>query len=122
MASAYADAAGCCGLCAYSALEAWCILRELGPFYRSSVSGTQRNFCPQHTDPFGARCCGGPRGCCGSCCDNSFNEDDFDEHLKKVQAKNGANTEPVESQPTPSQGMSTATGDPKPTNDAEEVQ
>ncbi|KAF8128705.1 hypothetical protein EV363DRAFT_1221404 [Boletus edulis] len=97
MASAYADAAGCCGLCVYSALEAWCILH-----------------------PFGARCCGsGPRGCCGSCCDNSFNEDNFDEQLKKAQAKNSANTEPVDSQPTPSQGMSTATGDPKPhTNDA----
>ncbi|KAF8556603.1 hypothetical protein OG21DRAFT_1506355 [Imleria badia] len=101
MAEADAGIAGCCGLFAYGALESWCILH-----------------------PFGAdvRCCGGPRGYCGSCCDSSFNEDDFEERLKKEQAKNGTNAEPVDSQPAPSQGMSTATSEPKPpTNDAEEV-
>lgn len=71
-----------------------------------------------HTDPFGAdvQCCGGPRGCCGSCCDSSFDEDDFDERMKKEQAKNGPNAQPVDSQPGPSHDMSTVTDDPKPTN------
>lgn len=105
------------GLCVVAALQRWCIVREFGPFHRSSVAATERNCC-LHTDPFGAdvRCCGGPRGCCGSCFDSSFDEDDFDERLKKEQAKNGANAEPVDSQPVPSHGMSTVTGDPKPTN------
>jgi hypothetical protein len=91
-------------------------------FLSSDLSTTQvllslnANRC-LHTDPYGAdvRCCGGPRGCCGSCCDSSFDEDDFEERLKKEQAKNGANAEPVDSQPVPSHGMSTVTGDPKPT-------
>ncbi|KAG8216042.1 hypothetical protein J3R82DRAFT_8039 [Butyriboletus roseoflavus] len=95
MAEADAGIAACCGLCAYSALANWCIIH-----------------------PFGAdvRCGGGPRGCCGSCCDSSFNEDNFDERMKKEQARNGANAEPVGSQPVPSHVMCQVTSDPKSTN------
>ncbi len=38
------------------------------------------------TDNWGANgCCSGngQAGCCGSCCDKCFNEDDFDEQTKK---------------------------------------
>ncbi|KAN0094703.1 hypothetical protein V8E55_002990 [Tylopilus felleus] len=100
--TADASIAGCCGLCVVSALEPWCILH---PF------GADARCC----------CCGGPRGCCGSCFDSSFDRDDFDEQLKKEQAKKGADTKPVDSQPAPSQGMSATTSDPKPTKELEVV-
>ena len=114
------------GLCIFGALESWCILREFGHFWYHSaitVADSEKNYCLERVDAFGADVrCGGPRGCCGSCCDSSFNEDDFEERLKKEQAKNGANAEPVDSQPAPSHGMSTTTDEPKPqTSDAEEV-
>jgi len=96
--SAEAGIAACCGLCAFSALQSWCNIHA-----------------------FGADCCGGPQGCCGSCFDSSFNDDDFDERAKNAQANNGADAEPVDSQPAPSQDMSTTiTGDQKPTNVSED--
>ena len=74
-----------------------------------------------HTDAFGADCCGGPQGCCGSCFDSSFNDDNFDARAKNAQAHNSADAEPVNSQPVPSQDMSTTvTGDQKPTNVSED--
>jgi len=66
------------------------------------------SWCVIHAFGADVRCCpGGPRGCCGSCCDASFDKDDLDERMKKKeQAKDAANPEPVTSQPGPSDAMS----------------
>ncbi|EEB95972.1 hypothetical protein MPER_04975 [Moniliophthora perniciosa FA553] len=64
-------AALCCGACClgiFSALAQWCNTPE----------------------PYGIRgcgCCDNPKGCCGSCCDRSFNDDNFDEEVKKDMEK-----------------------------------
>ncbi|KAG7445198.1 uncharacterized protein BT62DRAFT_920483 [Guyanagaster necrorhizus] len=59
----------CCGLCCTAggtALSSWSIQKTWGA-----------NGC--------CCCCtgNGQAGCCGSCCDKCFNEDDFDEQTKK---------------------------------------
>ncbi|KAF8842828.1 hypothetical protein BDN67DRAFT_965251, partial [Paxillus ammoniavirescens] len=88
MADINADAGifACCCICITTALQTWCNLHAFGA---------------------NVRCCGGQQGCCGCCCDSSFNEDDFDERMKKERArKERDNNEPVDSQPAPTQGMS----------------
>ncbi|TFL03867.1 hypothetical protein BDV98DRAFT_563197 [Pterulicium gracile] len=67
--------ASCCGLCAIftsTSLGVWC-----------------------NQNAFGSRGCGGNRGCCGSCCDESFDEDVFDRELRKDMAKTQAPEEAV---------------------------
>jgi len=83
-------AGGCC-LCITGALQAYCNTKAFG----------------------GNGCCGSGNttaGCCGSCCDDSFNEDSFDKHM----AKSGA--EPKASQLAPAGEMTvpvSAGGDTK---------
>jgi len=60
--------AGICGalcICCVGALGAWCNIKSYGA---GSSTGT---------------CCGGPRGCCGSCLQGSFDEDDFEQAEEK---------------------------------------
>jgi hypothetical protein len=78
------------------------------------VQQPDRPFSLIQSEAFGGNgCCSSGNttaGCCGSCCDDSFNEDSFDKHM----AKSGA--EPKASQPAPAGEMTvpvSAGGDTK---------
>ncbi|OAX43718.1 hypothetical protein K503DRAFT_64934 [Rhizopogon vinicolor AM-OR11-026] len=63
-----------------------------------------------HTILFGSlKCCGGSQGCCGSCCQGSLDEDNFDEQLKRETERTKATSQPVETQPGPSDNMTART-------------
>ncbi|KAH7882950.1 hypothetical protein F5I97DRAFT_153857 [Phlebopus sp. FC_14] len=80
-----ASVCGCCALFITSSLEAWCNLHAFGA---------------------DIKCCGGQRGCCGRCCDSSFDKDDFDERIKKHQERQRENHDiPVAAQPLPTPKM-----------------
>jgi len=96
-AAGSADAGCCAAICIAitTSLESWCNLKAFG--------GTSNGSC-----------CGGPRGCCGSCFEKSFEEDAFQAAERKAQAKEekarlaagqdgpaGA----VDTQPTPAEKM-----------------
>ncbi|KAG1819271.1 uncharacterized protein BJ212DRAFT_83214 [Suillus subaureus] len=51
-----------------------------------------------------ARCCGA-QGCCGGCCRESFDEDHFDEQMKREMERTKDTSRPVETQPGPSVNM-----------------
>ncbi|KAJ7130228.1 hypothetical protein C8R44DRAFT_731783 [Mycena epipterygia] len=76
-------AAACCGLCCFcgfGALESWCDLNAYGGRGGRHITG-----------------------CCGSCCNRSFNEDSMDRWDKdKAQLRE----KPADSQPEPSPPMS----------------
>lgn len=58
------------------------------------VKSGQRLIIVPHTDAFGANgCCNSnsTAGCCGSCCNKSFDEDRFDEQMKEDSEKNTNN-------------------------------
>ncbi|KAG7442895.1 uncharacterized protein BT62DRAFT_362783 [Guyanagaster necrorhizus] len=78
----------CCGLCCMagsSALSNWCMLKSYG-----SGSGTST-------------------GCCGSCCDKSFNDDSFDEQVRKdMEATRDPNAPSLTEQMQPVQKMTAA--------------
>ncbi|OJA14260.1 hypothetical protein AZE42_06867 [Rhizopogon vesiculosus] len=78
---------GCCAIFT-SALQTWCNINAFGA---------------------NARCCGGPQGCCGSCCQGSLDEDNFDEQLKRETERTKATSQPVETQPGPSDNMTANT-------------
>ncbi|KAG1752136.1 hypothetical protein EDB19DRAFT_1093590 [Suillus lakei] len=61
-----------------------------------------------NTNVFGSntKCCG-PQGCCGGCCRESFDEDHFDEQMKKEMERTKDTSQPVETQPGPSGSMTT---------------
>ncbi|KAJ7735920.1 hypothetical protein B0H16DRAFT_1574735 [Mycena metata] len=89
MASTDAEAgAGCCGIILFSALEPWC-----------------------NTKTYGASDGNRLAGCCGSCCNKSFNEDSTDTWAKP-------SSQPETTQPQPSKTMSipapSQTADPIP--------
>ncbi|KAK0205406.1 hypothetical protein DFS33DRAFT_1383315 [Desarmillaria ectypa] len=79
----------CCGLCCVacsSALSNWCMLKSYG-----SGSGTSTS------------------GCCGSCCDKSFNEDSFDEQVRRdMEATRDPNAPTRPEQMQPAQKMTIA--------------
>jgi hypothetical protein len=53
------------------------------------------------TEPYGIDCCGrGNAGCCGACCDGSFNRDAFDEDGNLEETKADAQG-PVKEQQQP---------------------
>ncbi|KAK0205494.1 hypothetical protein DFS33DRAFT_773642 [Desarmillaria ectypa] len=74
----------CCGLCCTvgsSALNTWSIQNNWGA-----------NGC----------CCGnGQAGCCGSCCDKCFNEDDFDNRAKKDAETTNQQMQPAQQMSVP---------------------
>ena len=68
-------------------------------------------------EPYGLDCCGrGNAGCCGACCDDSFNRDTFDEdgNLEVTKADADAK-EPVvkEQQPSVTENMSVPNAEAK---------
>jgi len=78
-----ADVGGICGLIIFSALNPWC-----------------------NTHAFGANgCCNSnsTAGCCGSCCNKSFDEDRFDEQMEEDSKKSKTNKDQP---PIPTEGMS----------------
>ncbi|KAF9557806.1 hypothetical protein CPC08DRAFT_710119 [Agrocybe pediades] len=82
---------GCCLFC-FSGLGAWCTT--------------------QYSESYGSRGCGGnsSAGCCGRCCSQSFDEDAFDEQVKKDMEKtrdpNAPSSPPKNQQMAPTEGMS----------------
>jgi len=72
-------------------------------------SGSLETYC--ETKRFGAGgCCSsdapGSAGCCGACCDKSFNEDVFDKQIKDSLARTRAADPPaVSRQPAPTECM-----------------
>ncbi|KAG1767810.1 hypothetical protein EDD22DRAFT_277767 [Suillus occidentalis] len=50
-----------------------------------------------------AKCCG-PRGCCG-CCRESFDDDHFDEQMRREMERTKDTSQPVKTQPGPSVNM-----------------
>ncbi|KAH7928330.1 hypothetical protein BV22DRAFT_1030820 [Leucogyrophana mollusca] len=79
---------GCC-LVLGSALTTWCNLNAFG---------ANVNCCSQ-------------RGCCGCCCQSSFDDDNFDEQMKREMERTQQDrpVKPVDTQPVPSQNMSAST-------------
>ncbi|KAG2073961.1 hypothetical protein BDR04DRAFT_257099 [Suillus decipiens] len=61
--------------------------------------------CNINTCGISAKCCG-PQGCCGGCCGESFDEDRFDEQIKREMERTKDISLPIEIQPGPSVGMS----------------
>ncbi|KAK0219689.1 hypothetical protein EDD85DRAFT_336952 [Armillaria nabsnona] len=86
----------CCGLCCTtgsSALSTWSIQNNWG------ADG----------------CCSGngQAGCCGSCCDKCFNDDDFDEQTKKDVKTTGQQMQGAQQMSVPAASEPTvATPDP----------
>ncbi|KAJ7055276.1 hypothetical protein C8F01DRAFT_463892, partial [Mycena amicta] len=72
-----AEAGGCCAIVLYSALGPWCDTKAFGS------GGSNRQ-----------------AGCCGSCCNKSFNEDSTDKWDLKKEG------EEEKTQPAPTQPMS----------------
>ncbi|KAK0220888.1 hypothetical protein EDD85DRAFT_265768 [Armillaria nabsnona] len=75
----------CCGACCIagcSALSNWCMLNSYG-----SGSGTSTS------------------GCCGSCCDKSFNEDSFDEQVRRDMEATRDSNAPRPEQMQPAEKM-----------------
>ncbi|KAF8196294.1 hypothetical protein K438DRAFT_1760458 [Mycena galopus ATCC 62051] len=91
MSAAEADAGccGCCAICIYSALEPWC-----------------------NTKAFGGGDSNHQAGCCGWCCNKSFNEDSMDKWDKAPQKEN--TQQPGPSEPMKMSAPETSATEPSP--------
>ncbi len=65
------------GVAGCSALSNWCMLSM---YHQTKTTETRAHV---FTDSYGSGSGTSTSGCCGSCCDKSFNEDSFDEQVRR---------------------------------------